>query len=78
MAQCEDLKLKYYEEMAKRKKLHNIVQETKGISFNLYFSVLVYFYFLLYNLPYTVVLIAQTGYIVPLQEILESSVGAGH
>uniref|UniRef100_A0A0D9VNL2 Kinesin-like protein n=1 Tax=Leersia perrieri TaxID=77586 RepID=A0A0D9VNL2_9ORYZ len=30
VAQCEDLKLKYYEEMAKRKKLHNIVQETKG------------------------------------------------
>jgi hypothetical protein len=28
--QCEDLKLKYYEEMAKRKKLHNIVEETKG------------------------------------------------
>ncbi|XP_012704224.1 kinesin-like protein KIN-14E isoform X2 [Setaria italica] len=30
VAQCEDLKLKYYEEMDKRKKLHNIVQETKG------------------------------------------------
>ncbi|XP_040378751.1 kinesin-like protein KIN-14E [Oryza brachyantha] len=30
VAQCEDLKLKYYEEMTKRKKLHNIVQETKG------------------------------------------------
>uniref|UniRef100_A0A0E0K7U2 Kinesin-like protein n=1 Tax=Oryza punctata TaxID=4537 RepID=A0A0E0K7U2_ORYPU len=30
VAQCEDLKLKYYEEMAKRKKLHNIVEETKG------------------------------------------------
>ncbi|KAL5217241.1 hypothetical protein ABZP36_017925 [Zizania latifolia] len=30
VAQCEYLKLKYYEEMAKRKKLHNIVQETKG------------------------------------------------
>ncbi|KAL5209895.1 hypothetical protein ABZP36_005518 [Zizania latifolia] len=30
VAQCEDLKLKYYEEMAKRKKLYNIVQETKG------------------------------------------------
>jgi hypothetical protein len=31
VAQCEDLKLKYYEEMDKRKKLHNIVQETKGV-----------------------------------------------
>uniref|UniRef100_A0ACD5WT56 Uncharacterized protein n=1 Tax=Avena sativa TaxID=4498 RepID=A0ACD5WT56_AVESA len=30
VAQCEDLKIKYNEEMAKRKKLHNIVQETKG------------------------------------------------
>ncbi|CAN6314304.1 unnamed protein product [Urochloa humidicola] len=30
VAQCEDLKLKYHEEMDKRKKLHNIVQETKG------------------------------------------------
>ncbi|GJN30066.1 hypothetical protein PR202_gb18344 [Eleusine coracana subsp. coracana] len=30
VAQCEDLKLKYYEEMTKRKRLHNIVQETKG------------------------------------------------
>ncbi|KAL6660269.1 hypothetical protein ACP70R_002391 [Stipagrostis hirtigluma subsp. patula] len=30
VAQCEDLKLKYHEEMAKRKKLHNIVEETKG------------------------------------------------
>ncbi|KAJ1299133.1 hypothetical protein BS78_01G508300 [Paspalum vaginatum] len=30
VAQCEDLKMKYYEEMDKRKKLHNIVQETKG------------------------------------------------
>ncbi|KAL6847623.1 hypothetical protein ACP4OV_022649 [Aristida adscensionis] len=30
VAQCEDLKLKYNEEMAKRKKLHNIVEETKG------------------------------------------------
>ncbi|PNT78331.1 kinesin-like protein KIN-14E isoform X2 [Brachypodium distachyon] len=30
VAQCEDLKMKYNEEMAKRKKLHNIVQETKG------------------------------------------------
>ncbi|AQK75517.1 hypothetical protein ZEAMMB73_Zm00001d018304 [Zea mays] len=29
VAQCEDLKLKYYEEMDKRKKLYNIVQETK-------------------------------------------------
>uniref|UniRef100_A0A0E0NHM1 Uncharacterized protein n=1 Tax=Oryza rufipogon TaxID=4529 RepID=A0A0E0NHM1_ORYRU len=29
--QCEDLKLKYNEEMAKRKKLHNIVEETKGL-----------------------------------------------
>jgi len=31
VAQCEDLNLKYYEEMDKRKKLHNIVQETKGV-----------------------------------------------
>ncbi|XP_039827651.1 kinesin-like protein KIN-14E [Panicum virgatum] len=31
VAQCEDLKLKYNEEMDKRKKLHNIVQETKGM-----------------------------------------------
>ncbi|KAL5673796.1 hypothetical protein ACJX0J_018102, partial [Zea mays] len=31
VAQCEDLKLKCYEEMDKRKKLYNIVQETKGI-----------------------------------------------
>ncbi|XP_044983353.1 kinesin-like protein KIN-14E isoform X1 [Hordeum vulgare subsp. vulgare] len=30
VAQCDDLKVKYHEEMAKRKKLHNIVQETKG------------------------------------------------
>ncbi|XP_048533081.1 kinesin-like protein KIN-14E isoform X1 [Triticum urartu] len=30
VAQCDDLKMKYHEEMAKRKKLHNIVQETKG------------------------------------------------
>nr|BAD25118.1 kinesin motor protein-like [Oryza sativa Japonica Group] len=30
VVQCEDLKLKYYEEMPKRKKLHNIVEETKG------------------------------------------------
>ncbi|CAN6285982.1 unnamed protein product [Urochloa humidicola] len=30
VAQCDDLKLKYHEEMDKRKKLHNIVQETKG------------------------------------------------
>ncbi|PWZ39007.1 Lactoylglutathione lyase [Zea mays] len=30
VAQCEDLKLKCYEEMDKRKKLYNIVQETKG------------------------------------------------
>ena len=30
VAKCEDLKIKYNEEMAKRKKLHNIVQETKG------------------------------------------------
>ncbi|KAM0896675.1 hypothetical protein ACQ4PT_023046 [Festuca glaucescens] len=30
VAQCEDLKIKYNEEMAKRKRLHNIVQETKG------------------------------------------------
>uniref|UniRef100_A0A0E0G2Q5 Uncharacterized protein n=1 Tax=Oryza nivara TaxID=4536 RepID=A0A0E0G2Q5_ORYNI len=30
VVQCEDPKLKYYEEMAKRKKLHNIVEETKG------------------------------------------------
>ncbi|TVU48633.1 hypothetical protein EJB05_08274 [Eragrostis curvula] len=30
VAQCEDLKLKHYEEMTKRKKLHNIVQEAKG------------------------------------------------
>ncbi|AQK45499.1 hypothetical protein ZEAMMB73_Zm00001d026105 [Zea mays] len=29
VAQCEDLKLKCYEEMDKRKKLYNIVQETK-------------------------------------------------
>jgi hypothetical protein len=31
VAHYEDLKLKYYEEMDKRKKLYNIVQETKGI-----------------------------------------------
>uniref|UniRef100_A0A0D9YUT1 Uncharacterized protein n=1 Tax=Oryza glumipatula TaxID=40148 RepID=A0A0D9YUT1_9ORYZ len=31
VVQCEDLKLKYNEEMAKRKKLHNIVEETKGL-----------------------------------------------
>uniref|UniRef100_A0A0E0NBL4 Uncharacterized protein n=1 Tax=Oryza rufipogon TaxID=4529 RepID=A0A0E0NBL4_ORYRU len=30
IVQCEDLKLKYYEEMAKRKKLHNIVGRPKG------------------------------------------------
>ncbi|XP_072988679.1 kinesin-like protein KIN-14E [Typha latifolia] len=30
VAQCEDLKLKYNEEMAKRKKLYNQVQEAKG------------------------------------------------
>jgi kinesin family protein C2/C3 len=36
VAQCEDLKLKYYEEMDKRKKLHNIVQETKGIYYPLF------------------------------------------
>jgi hypothetical protein len=35
VVQCEDLKLKYYEEMAKRKKLHNIVEETKGASSDL-------------------------------------------
>jgi hypothetical protein len=29
VVQCEDLKLKYYEEMAKRKKLHNIVGRPK-------------------------------------------------
>jgi hypothetical protein len=29
VAHYEDLKLKYYEEMDKRKKLYNIVQETK-------------------------------------------------
>jgi kinesin family member C2/C3 len=33
VAQCEDLKLKCYEEMDKRKKLYNIVQETKGIHY---------------------------------------------
>ncbi|XP_020083974.1 kinesin-like protein KIN-14E isoform X2 [Ananas comosus] len=30
VAQCEDLKFKYNEEMARRKKLYNQVQETKG------------------------------------------------
>jgi kinesin family protein C2/C3 len=29
--QCEDLKVKYYEEMTQRKKLFNEVQEAKGI-----------------------------------------------
>lgn len=30
VVQCEDLKLKYSEEIAKRKKLYNQVLETKG------------------------------------------------
>jgi kinesin family protein C2/C3 len=30
VAQCEDLKVKYNEEQAKRKKLFNEVQEAKG------------------------------------------------
>ena len=30
VAQCEDLKVKYSEEQAKRKKLFNEVQEAKG------------------------------------------------
>lgn len=29
--QCEDLKVKYYEEMTQRKKLFNEVQEAKGM-----------------------------------------------
>lgn len=31
VAQCEDLKMKYSEEMAKRKKLYNQVQDSKGM-----------------------------------------------
>lgn len=46
VAQCEDLKLKYYEEMDKRKKLHNIVQETKGI----YYPLFIQFFALLLNI----------------------------
>jgi len=45
VAQCEDLKLKYYEEMDKRKKLHNIVQETKGI----YYPLFIQFFVLILN-----------------------------
>lgn len=33
VAQCEDLKVKYNEEQAKRKKLFNEVQEAKGFFF---------------------------------------------
>jgi hypothetical protein len=46
VAQCEDLKLKYYEEMDKRKKLHNIVQETKGI----YYPLFIQFFVLTLNI----------------------------
>ncbi|CAN1216064.1 Kinesin-like protein KIN-14R, partial [Linum perenne] len=35
VAQCEDLKLKYSEEQAKRKQLYNQIQETKGTSGNI-------------------------------------------
>lgn len=31
VAQCEDLKVKYGEEQAKRRKLYNQLQETKGV-----------------------------------------------
>ncbi|KAI3678139.1 hypothetical protein L6452_37420 [Arctium lappa] len=30
VAQCEDLKIKYYEEQAKRRKLHNQIEDAKG------------------------------------------------
>lgn len=33
VAQCEDLKVKYSEEQAKRKELYNQIQETKGKGF---------------------------------------------
>jgi hypothetical protein len=46
VAQCEDLKLKYYEEMDKRKKLYNIVQETKAI----YYPVCIQFFVLTLNI----------------------------
>jgi hypothetical protein len=46
VAQCEDLKLKCYEEMDKRKKLYNIVQETKGI----YYPVCIQFFVLALNI----------------------------
>ncbi|KAM7460182.1 hypothetical protein LguiA_035835 [Lonicera macranthoides] len=31
VAQCEDLKVKYHEEQVNRRKLHNQVQEAKGV-----------------------------------------------
>jgi kinesin family member C2/C3 len=46
VAHYEDLKLKYYEEMDKRKKLYNIVQETKGI----YYPVCIQFFVLTLNI----------------------------
>lgn len=35
VAQCEDFKMKYVEEQAKRKELYNQIQETKGMFFPL-------------------------------------------
>lgn len=41
VAECEDLKVKYNEEQAKRKKLFNEVQEAKGMCFFFWLSIAV-------------------------------------
>lgn len=48
VAQCEDLKIKYSEEQAKRKKLFNEVQEAKGtFSILLIIPLMCFLYFIL-------------------------------